>query len=171
VYVTHDQEEALALSDLVGLMHEGTLVEVGAPAQLYLRPVHKITADFLGASNFIPARVERSSDQTVDEVLARSALGSFVARRSDEWIEGTPAQLFFRPENVDFSGANESASDRLNVGSGVVERVTFLGNSADVVLRCGDLALRARTHPTRAPEAGKAVRFSVAPDSCIVFPA
>jgi len=47
VYVTHDQEEALALSDRIGLMHEGTLLEIGAPADLYLRPARGITADFL----------------------------------------------------------------------------------------------------------------------------
>ena len=53
VYVTHDQEEALALSDRIGLMHEGMLLEVGAPTDLYLRPAHRITADFLGTANFI----------------------------------------------------------------------------------------------------------------------
>ena len=52
VYVTHDQEEALALSDRIGLMHEGALLEVGAPNDLYLRPAHRITADFLGNSEF-----------------------------------------------------------------------------------------------------------------------
>ena len=52
VYVTHDQEEALALSDRIGLMHEGALLEVGAPGELYLHPPHRITADFLGNSQF-----------------------------------------------------------------------------------------------------------------------
>jgi hypothetical protein len=52
----------------------------------------------------------------------------------------------------------------------LVERVTFLGNSADVILRCNDLKLRARSHPARAPKVGKSVKFLVAPSSCIAFP-
>jgi ABC-type Fe3+/spermidine/putrescine transport system ATPase subunit len=52
VYVTHDQEEALALSDRIGLMHEGALLEVGAPKDLYLSPAHRITADFLGTATY-----------------------------------------------------------------------------------------------------------------------
>ena len=170
VYVTHDQEEALALSDQIGLMHEGALLEVGAPTELYLRPAHRITADFLGTSNFVPVKVKSSGMQAWDEILVESPLGVFVARRSVEWREGLPASLFFRPEYVDFFDRNNPSNNGTNTGTGVVERVTFLGNSADVVIRCGEIALRVRAHPTRTPAVGKQVRFSVAPESCIVFP-
>jgi len=171
VYVTHDQEEALALSDRIGLMHEGTLLEVGAPDDLYLRPAHRITADFLGTSNFVSVQVKRSGNQAWDEMLVESPLGAFVARRSVEWREGMPASLFFRPEYVEFFDRNNPSNNGTNTGTGTVERVTFLGNSADVVIRCGEIALRVRAHPARTPAAGKKVHFSVAPESCIVFPA
>ena len=62
--------------------------------------------------------------------------------------------LFFRPENVDFNNESDLSSNGKNMATGKIERVTFLGNSADVVIRCGTIALRARVHPTRAPEAG-----------------
>jgi iron(III) transport system ATP-binding protein len=169
VYVTHDQEEALALSDRIGLMHEGMLLEVGVPSDLYLRPAHKITADFLGTANFIPAQVEAAGARASDELLVQSAIGRFVAQRSAEWQEGEPALLFFRPENVEFVNEKDSSNNGNNAASGIVERVTFLGNSADVVIRSGETALRVRAHPARAPEAGKQVKFSVAPESCIVF--
>jgi iron(III) transport system ATP-binding protein len=171
VYVTHDQEEALALSDKIGLMHEGALLEVGAPADLYLRPAHRITADFLGTSNFVPVQVKRSGRQAWDEMLVESALGAFVARRSVEWKDGLPASLFFRPEYVELSDGNFALKNGTNTGSGTIERVTFLGNSADVVVRCGETALRVRAHPKQTPAAGKQVNFSVAPEFCIVFPA
>ena len=170
VYVTHDQEEALALSDRIGLMHEGELLEVGAPADLYLRPAHRITADFLGTANFVPVHVERSGKQPWDEMLVESSLGVFLARRSAEWQEGMPALLFFRPEYVEFCDG-KSLDNGMNTGAGTVERATFLGNSADVVIRCGEIALRVRAHPARTPAAGESVHFSVAPESCIVFPA
>jgi hypothetical protein len=79
-----------------------------------------------------------------------------------------PAQLFFRPESLDI--VKESADGQLNYASGSVERVTFLGSFADVVLRCDELRIRARTHPTRAPALGANVSFVVPRDACIVFP-
>ena len=170
VYVTHDQEEALALSDRIGLMHEGALVEVGSPVDLYLRPAHRVTADFLGISNLIPAQVERNGGRPWDPMLVQTPLGAFGARRGEEWQPGMAAQLFFRPECVEIEPNSGSADNLPNRGAGVVERVTFLGSSADVILRCRDLKLRARAHPTRAPEPGREVGFFVAPESCIVFP-
>ncbi len=171
VYVTHDQEEALALSDRIGLMHEGALLEVGAPAELYLHPAHKITADFLGTANFIPVHVQQGGNQPGDEMLLVSPIGSFFARRSVEWQAGPAALLFFRPENVEILDGNGPVASETNRGAGVVERVTFLGNSADVILRAGATAVRVRAHPARIPAVGKTVRFSVAPSACIVFPA
>ena len=171
VYVTHDQEEALAISDRIGLMHEGTLLEVGSPAELYLRPAHKTTADFLGSANFVPARVRQSGNGAGDEMLVESPIGTFVARRSVEWRPGMAALLFFRPEYVNLAenlGENENGTNR---GTAIVERSTFLGNSVDVVVRCGETALRARAHPARAPVGGKSVYFTVDPSSCIIFPA
>ena len=170
VYVTHDQEEALALSDRIGLMHDGALVEVGSPTDLYLRPAHRVTADFLGTSNFVDARVERNGHQPWDEMLVATPIGPFVAQRSVEWQPGMATQLFFRPESVEFLDEAAAADNAPNHGAGVVERVTFLGNSADVTMRCNDVRLRVRTQPARTPAAGKAVRFMVAPSSCIAFP-
>jgi iron(III) transport system ATP-binding protein len=142
VYVTHDQEEALALSDRIGLMHEGALIEVGSPADLYVRPAHRVTADFLGTANFIPAQVERNGEQPWDEMLVATPIGPFVAQRSVEWQPGATTQLFFRPESVVFLDNGTAVVEGPNQSSAVVERVTFLGNSADVILRCNDLKLR-----------------------------
>jgi iron(III) transport system ATP-binding protein len=171
VYVTHDQEEALAISDRIGLMHEGALLEEGSPAELYLHPAHKITADFLGSSNFVPAKVRQSGNHAGDEMLVESSIGSFVAQRSAEWQPGMPALLFFRPEYVNLSESPDGIANERNRGAATVERITFLGNSVDVVVRCGEIALRARAHPARAPVGGKSVHFTVDPSSCIVFPA
>jgi iron(III) transport system ATP-binding protein len=171
VYVTHDQEEALALSDRIGLMHEGALIEVGSPADLYLRPAHRVTADFLGMANFIPAKVERNGSQPWDEMRLATPLGSFSAQRSMEWQSGMGAQLFFRPESVEFVESHPVAAAHVpNRCSAFIERVTFLGSSADVIMRCNDIRVRARTHPARVPAVDQAVHFVVAPSSCIVFP-
>ena len=170
VYVTHDQEEALALSDRIGLMHEGMLLEVGAPTELYLCPAHRITADFLGTANFIAGHVELAGNAAWDEMLIATAIGKFAACRSVEWQPGMAAELFFRPESIELMG--ESMADGpANHTSALVERVTFLGNSADVILRCGEVRIRLRAHSARTPHVGSTVKLSVPADSCIVFPA
>jgi len=171
VYVTHDQEEALAMSDRIGLMHDGVLVEVGSPTDLYLRPAHKITADFLGTSNFVPVTVLHGGSQTGDEMSVECSIGSFIAKRSVEWQPGMPATLFFRPEYIELANESDTAGMKLNKGTGIVERVVFLGNSTDIVIRCGETRLRVREHPARTPAPGKPVHFTIAPDACIVFPA
>jgi iron(III) transport system ATP-binding protein len=170
VYVTHDQEEALALSDRIGLMHDGALIEIGSPADLYLRPAHRVTADFLGTANFVAAQVERNGKGAWDEMLLATPIGPFAAQRSAEWQPGIATELFFRPESVELVDETAATYDSCNYGVAVVERVTFLGTSADVIIRCNDVKLRARTHPARTPAAGKTVGFVVAPKSCIAFP-
>ncbi|MGZ8435864.1 MAG: TOBE domain-containing protein, partial [Candidatus Binatia bacterium] len=94
----------------------------------------------------------------------------FAARRSVEWQPGMAAELFFRPESIELLDAN-GIDGLTNHGSARVERVTFLGNSADVILRSGAARLRLRAHPARIPSVGTTVNFSVAAESCIVFPA
>ena len=170
VYVTHDQEEALALSDRIGLMHEGALLEVGAPMELYTRPAHRVTADFLGTANFIAGQVERPGNNAWDEMLIATPMGKFVARRSVEWQPGMAAELFFRPESIELVDGSIS-NGAANHGSALVERVTFLGNSADVMLRSGEVRVRLRAHPARIPDVGTKVNFLVPAESCIVFPA
>jgi len=170
VYVTHDQEEALALSDCLGVMHDGKLLEVGKPRNLYLHPAHRVTAAFLGAANFVPAKVECDDGRAGKELSLATPLGNFTARRSEEWQPGMAAELFFRPEYVDLL-EDDAVRNGSNCSAGVVERVTFLGNSADVMIRRGDVLIKAHAHPARLPIAGKKVKFFVPPDDCIVFPA
>jgi len=169
VYVTHDQEEALALSDRIGLMHDGLLLEVGTPIDLYLRPAHRFTADFLGTANFIAGQVERPGNHAWDEMLLDTPMGKFAARRSIEWQPGMAAELFFRPETIELVDGN-AAGGTPNCASALVERVTFLGNSADVILRSDAMRIRLRAHPVKIPSVGTKVRFSVPAQSCIVFP-
>jgi len=171
VYVTHDQEEALALSDHIGLMVDGELIEIGAPMDLYMRPEHRITADFLGSANFIPANIREIANKGSGEVCVQSVLGSFVGRCSVSMKKGAAAELFFRPENVELAAEDQVKENDLNWACGTVERVTFLGNSVDMLLRCANVSVRVRTHPGRTPRSGGRVLFTVAPDSCIVFPA
>src|SRR5215831_15902374 len=98
VYVTHDQAEAMALSDRIAVMHEGRLVQHGAPREVYTRPATRAVADFMGVVNLVPGRVSRAAGE-----------GSLVTVAGQEISVPLPAsarpgqavQLAMRPENVE----------------------------------------------------------------------
>ncbi len=160
LYVTHDQEEALALAHQIVLMRDGRVIETGAPAQMYERPRHRFTAEFLGLANFLPGRVveQREANAVID-----TAFGRFRARTA--LGEGTLPELFFRPHQMILDPPDGTAQ----ICEAVVSDVVFLGEMLDVTLRQGDQALRLRLHPARRPEPGQRLRFAVPPEQAIIF--
>jgi putative spermidine/putrescine transport system ATP-binding protein len=114
VFVTHDQEEALAMSDRVAVMREGKVEQLGAPAELYDRPATRFVADFLGDANVIEGVVGS------DGLLATDGL----AIRVPDMPAG-PAAIALRPERVRLDMV-DGLSNRL---SGTVENVNFLGGA------------------------------------------
>ena len=161
VYVTHDQEEALALSDIVAVMRDGRIVEMGAPRDLYDQPQQRFTAEFLGLANFIPGSVERADQRGV---IVESVFGRFVAQPRGD-VTG-PCELFFRPHAARL---NAEVSETLGVGEGKVTELSFLGETTDVFIANGEHAVRIRVPAAQAPAVGETVRFSVDPADAAAF--
>lgn len=125
VYVTHDQEEALSLSDRVAVMRDGKVLQVGTPKELYERPLTRFVADFIGTNNFIAGRVtERRGEHVVVETL----LGRFAAIPNVGVGPGAACVLAVRPENVTI-GAGPAAPPDGNVIRGRVTFASYLGNT------------------------------------------
>ncbi len=163
VYVTHDQEEALALSNCIALMKDGEIVELGDPLQLYDNPHHRFTASFIGYSNFI-----RSDVKTADKgnILVENSFGRFegINRLKNDVKE---ADLFFRPHYVNLY--REKPDQQLNVGEGIVTDLIFLGENIEVFLRSGDNKMRVRAHPSFIPQEGERLYFTLYPEKSFVF--
>jgi spermidine/putrescine transport system ATP-binding protein len=123
LYVTHDQEEALTMSDRLAVMNAGKIVQIGTPRQVYEEPADTYVADFLGAANLMEV-----------EVVAAGALrlGDF-ALTSDrcEAVSGT-AHAVIRPERVRIEAHGSAGDNRVPA---MVERVVFLGAATQVMLR------------------------------------
>ncbi len=121
VNVTHDQEEALSLSDRIAILNHGRLVQQGAPAALYDRPRTRFVADFLGKSNFLDGRVQATGQ-------GRFTLDSGIAVRLPEGMAmpavGSPSLVSLRPEKVGVLGAAEAAD---NVVEGRILAWAYLG--------------------------------------------
>jgi len=130
IYVTHDQEEALTLSDRVAILREGQLQQVGAPRDLYRVPANRFVATFFGECTLVPARVLRKASEDSTVV---AALGREFAARVGGVLDGPDALLVVRPGKV-----------RLRPAPGdlllpvTVQDVLYLGDAARVVCASGD---------------------------------
>ena len=146
VFVTHDQEEALAMSDVVAVMEHGTVIQAATPDELYLRPATKFVAGFVGDADFVSGTAARGVAQTV--------LGDFATELTGE------VSVMIRPESVSLT-ADEAADS-------VISDREFFGHDQLYVveLPTGQL-VRARTGPTPILDRGQRVQISVA--SAIAF--
>jgi len=121
ILVTHDQEEALAMSDRLGVMDGGELVQVGTPGQVYERPGTRFVANFLGESNLMTATV-------VDAGAVRLADGS-VARVEAGRPVGSTVTLALRPEHLDLRHAEAVRDVHLDAVHGVVVKAFYMGSA------------------------------------------
>jgi ABC-type Fe3+/spermidine/putrescine transport system ATPase subunit len=129
VYVTHDQEEALSLSDRVAVMRDGGVLQLGAPRELYERPRTRFVADFVGTNNLIPGRVVEAAG---DAVAVDTVLGRFRARLPAGAVSvpvGGSCVLTVRPENVTLVTGSASSAGDGNRCAGRIALAAYLGNT------------------------------------------
>jgi spermidine/putrescine ABC transporter ATP-binding subunit len=122
IYVTHDQEEALSLSDRVAVMKDGRVLQVGAPKELYERPRTRFVADFVGTNNLVPGRV---TEWAGAELVVDTAVGRLRAVPSGPVVDR--CVLAIRPENVAISDG--TAANGGNVVRGRVSFAAYLGSA------------------------------------------
>jgi spermidine/putrescine transport system ATP-binding protein len=128
IYVTHDQDEALTMSDRVAVMRGGNIEQLGEPRELYEAPATAFVANFLGASNLVPVSIGAA-----DGDAAQLGLGSF-ALRADRCPlgSGSDAVAMIRPENVRLEPQGNGGENRV---PGMVEEVVYLGFHQEVRVR------------------------------------
>jgi spermidine/putrescine transport system ATP-binding protein len=130
VYVTHDQEEALTMSDAIAVMNRGRVEQIGDPEEIYDRPATRFVAGFIGVSNLMPGTVRKSGDQGEVELDS----GVKVSVGVNGFTPGDRCQAVVRPEKLSI-GAREPGE----VGvEGLVESSVYLGTSTQLVVRLPD---------------------------------
>jgi spermidine/putrescine transport system ATP-binding protein len=168
VYVTHDQEEALTMSDRIAVMDGGRLLQVGPPEAIYDFPRTRFVADFIGDTNLLQATIVDGSTATLGD-------GTTIRVASDA-ASGTVVTIAIRPEKLGLRRPDSERDLRLDATVGRVERATFLGNSIsyEVVADGGaqPVPLRVRQGNTPGIEhfaAGDQVRVRWVPSSAAVL--
>jgi iron(III) transport system ATP-binding protein len=168
IYVTHSQEEALSIADIVGVMKDGSLQQLGSPEDLYAYPRNRFIAGFVGLANYLDARVLGVSGSTVRVELPGGTQCQFVARDSrtlpDEGQGGVT--LAVRPENIYLSPVNGQQVGRVGGPDSLVLRGTvtssiFSGNLIDYFIKVPSIepVLRARSAPPRTANTGDEVEL------------
>ncbi|MEV7423917.1 ABC transporter ATP-binding protein [Streptomyces sp. NPDC091212] len=166
VFVTHDQEEAMSLSDRIAVMNGGRVEQLGSPTEVYRTPATRFVAEFIGAANILEGTGASDGTLTVGAARLDSGLPSLV--------DGAPVTLAVRPERVVVAPAGDAGTDRAAFpagsaarGSGIVGYRAFTGEAwqAQIVVAEG-VALNART-AQEPPAVGAAVSFGWGPDDVI----
>ena len=123
LYVTHDQEEALTMSDRLAVMANGRIQQIGSPVEVYEEPSTAYVADFLGVSNLMSAQGEGGGTVRLGDFQFMAARGDFGARG--------PIRIVIRPERVRLEDQGTSGDNRI---PGMVERVLYVGSTIQVLV-------------------------------------
>lgn len=147
IYVTHDQEEALTMSDTVVVMNKGDIQQIGTPVDIYNEPINAFVADFIGESNIL------------DGIMRRDLLVEICGREFEcvdkGFGENVPVDVVIRPEDIKLIDVNDAKI------TGVVESVTFKGVHYEMVIEAYDYSWL--VHSTKAAELGSAVGITFDP--------
>jgi iron(III) transport system ATP-binding protein len=171
VYVTHDQAEAMALSDRIAVLHGGTLLQSGPPREVYARPASREVADFMGLVNLLPGRVVRAAADDSRVSVAgsepvRVALAAGLGVGAGVQVAIRPESLRLAPDGADLADA---AAGLLR---GKVADLTFLGNLIDCHMVLDDgTRVRVQADPDASLQVGQALRVAFDPHACTVFDA
>jgi len=172
LFVTHDQDEALFLSDRIAIMNEGRIAQVGPPVELYTHPVDRFVAEFLGEPNVLSGRSGGMQDGYLSVALpggtplrGRPMVGSGLAERVDVLVR--PERLSVSPESGPHGSANRLAAR--------IDLVNFLGDAVELEALVDERTpLRIRM-PFRSNmlrwASGDTIAISASPDDCLIFPA
>lgn len=181
IYVTHDQHEALALSDTVIVMNHGRIEAIESPRELFTHPRTPFVANFLGFDNMYEGEV----DWVGGEDSSSPALGTGAARPIGVAVDGMslrcfwrggglpslgkPVTLAFRSERVGLRPAGEPDGQGTNRCDGIVEARVYLGTYQDCMVRTGSLRVHAMAPGDTAIKPGDRVTMSIKPEDCAVF--
>jgi iron(III) transport system ATP-binding protein len=168
VYVTHDQTEALSLSNRIVVMSAGEIMQVGKPFDIYLRPQARFVADFVGTTNFLPGKLHEVDHgrAVVETPIGKVLVDQFVGVDT-----GDTCTISVRPEHIDISQpADPGAPLPENHFDATVDTRLFVGESMDYQLALGDTRIRAKGATGNRVSTGETVRIHLPSDHCVALP-
>lgn len=143
IYVTHDQSEAMSISDHVAVMNEGEIIQYGTPFEVYESPVNAFVANFIGETNFFTGTVEKVEEEYF--MLDTGRFGKIWFYKDMEVKIGQEIQVSLRPEKVKVTKEKPIAPQgvKINILEGIVDETIYLGSQTKYTVAVGDHYLQA----------------------------
>ncbi len=163
VYVTHDQLEAMTMSDRVAVMKDGEVVQIDNPLNLYTQPKSRFVAEFVGIDNFFEGVVTEKKE---GDFCTLSVNGiKLLAKALAEISIGEKGTLAIRPEAIQIIERAEGP----NCLTGTVHQAIFVGEFLDCHVRVGEKVVHVKTNPLGGPSEGKGIVLRLPPESCCLI--
>jgi iron(III) transport system ATP-binding protein len=163
IYVTHDQAEAMALSDRIVVFNQGTVQQIGPPREIYERPSNLFVADFMGLVNLLPGVLVEQANGIGRVRIGAHELRATVGREAA--LGSGPVTVLIRPEAISLVDGAEGE----NQLAGTVAEAIFLGNLVDYQIEIGGGVLRVQGDRRAIIEAGARVSLAVPVAECTVM--
>jgi iron(III) transport system ATP-binding protein len=167
IYVTHDQGEALALSNQIAVMNAGHIIQIGSPRDIYEAPNSEFVADFIGSTNFVNGRVVESVRDGYFKVATE--MGELVTYSLQNLKVDDKVIISIRPENLHVSLDKPEQTPDTNVIQATVDTRIFLGEYIDIQLKVGESILQGRVHPSLRVGVGNPVFLEMETSKCIAI--
>ncbi len=165
LYVTHDQVEALALSNQIAVMKDGCIQQIGTPREIYEQPANQFVADFIGSTNFIHGDLQGVSG--AEGYGVATELGRVQCATGRIGADTSKVMVSVRPEHVVISSTPPEVAE--NLYRGQVLNWIFLGESTDFQIRIGNQELRVRSHPDVQFSRGSDIWVHLPPRRCVAL--
>jgi iron(III) transport system ATP-binding protein len=164
VYVTHDRIEALSLSDVIAVMKDGRIMEIGTPKQIYFGSEQQFVVDFVGRTNLIEGKVISIGS---DGPLISTAIGTITCKTQIALSVGSIVTVSIRPEFIKVT-ARDDEKER-NTFRGRVESLVFIGEAYEGEIKIGETRLITKIAPTFSVKEGDEIYLHIDPDCCSIL--
>jgi iron(III) transport system ATP-binding protein len=170
VYVTHDQAEAMVISDRIAVMDSGNVVQIGAPQEIYEKPANRFVADFIGTMNFISGEVVQVLHGT-DAIYVRTEFSEKMLCKTPAITAATPGEKVYasiRPEDVEVFA--EPPQARENLFKGTIVHKAYLGNFLYFFVSVNGTMVRVQVPHHLPQEEGQELYLFLNPEKCMILP-
>jgi iron(III) transport system ATP-binding protein len=169
VYVTHDQAEAMVISDRIAVMESGNVVQIGTAQEIYIRPANRFVADFIGTMNFMSGQVVEVLPETNAVCVRTEFSDKMVCMTPDSTAVSAGAQVYasIRPEDVEVF--TESPQATTNVVKGTIAHKAYLGNFLFFFVNVKDTLIRVQVAHHLPQEEGQELYLFLNPQKCMIL--
>lgn len=172
ISVTHDQEEALVMSDRIALFAKGKLVQIGTPQELYRAPKTKFVADFIGDANVLPGSISHQEGR-VRVTCGQISFDPLPGSGAVQFAHGADVSLVIRPENIDVHVADANVQARSGRLLATATHIVYLGVECRILATVGEIPVQVRSRNLALMESvrpGVPIEISWRPEHAVILP-